>query len=1218
MRFLKWIGLYLLLFSTVTAETWQKSVPNFDLSNDPANRYDLWPNLLDWENRGINVGKLEPAQPRELSMESKTRQILYLDLRSGQLAQVDILKGDINLKIEAFAPDGTLLNEIVSVQFGNAGVRWIAETEGQYAVQITSLKQGASKRFILDFLSPRPATVADREFIRYSRLFSEGEEFFIEGNRESLERALEKYQSAFDGFRLTQSYSEAARSAGRMGEVFLTWGHNKKAEEYFRSAFNLSQRGTDKRLPISLLNLTGRSLIYSEKLSEARKVIERVFAAVEKQSGYLERRETLFEEGAANLNIGEVLYAEGDLLGSLDKFKHSIQKFEEIGDSRGQAMGHLFSGYSLSDLGYLEEARDHYRQTLALSENTFDIKTRALALATLGANYSLRGEQRQALKFLNQALSVFHELGDSQDEGITLNGIASVYGQLNEPKLAYEIYHQALALFEKNDNRDFQSTNLLVLGLNCRTLGRDEEALAHYRKSFELSKFLGKRRVAAYALSFIAALSDAQGKPSNAVEELRRSLKILESIRDRRGQVETFTGIGDVFYKNGKYLSAWKEYSEALKISRTIGDKRLEAQSLYNIALTGRAVGQLEESLKNIEESLSIIENLRVLIANEILRMSYFSMAAKYYDFYINLLMQLHKSAPGKGYNVLAWQASEKVRSRVLLESLSLAGVKIKQVQKPELSSQEESIVRAINDKINLHSNLTKQNKPLEEINKSTQEMRRLFIEYEEIRGEIKREGALVDFPSIETSDLAKVKEFLQGEPDSMVLEYLLTDEKSFLWTITAEKIESYELPSRSEIEKTSREYYEILSAPPPRLNTSAEQSDRVETSTEEFNAKTCRLSQMLIPERALQADKKRLLIVPDKILNYISFDALPFPCHAETSDEPMATFDYVPLITNYETVITPSASASLVLRKRLGSQNSAPNFVAIFADPVFEIGDSRVSVGPDKILVSEQAGSGFSEPPAAEEPAENSLSRLFYTSQESEQIMEMTNPAKSLSLDGFDANLSEVKNPRIRDYQILHFATHSLVNDEIPELSGIFLSKFNKNGETVPGALRLQDIYDLDINAELIILSSCNSAVGKDVSGEGLISLSRGFMSVGAKSVVGSLWKIDDQATAEMMKYFYTFIIYDKMNLSEALRTAKLKMSKQKKWRSPYFWSGFVLQGEYKNKIVVDSYRKSNFLTILGLISVVTLIIIAIFMLRKLINGNNPRKSALPHNNPK
>jgi CHAT domain-containing protein/Tfp pilus assembly protein PilF len=1218
MRFLKWIGLYLLLFSTVTAETSQKSVRNFDSLNIPANQYNLWRNLFDRENPEINLGKLEPTQPREISIESKTRQTLDLSLKFGQLAQVDVLKGDVNLKIEVFAPDGTLLNQLVSAQFGDASIRWIAETEGQYAIQISSLKQSASKTYTLDFLAPRPATIADREFIKYARLFAEGEELFINGNRESLQLALEKYQTAFDGFRLIQNLPEAARSAKRMGEVFLIWGNNKKAEEYFRRAFISSQRGADKLLPISLLNLTGRSLIYSEKLSEARKVIEKVFAAIEKQPDYLERRETLFEEGAANLNIGEILYAEGDLPGSLDKFKYSIQKFEEINDSRGQALGHLFSGYSLSDLGYLEEARVHYQQAFVLSENTLDIKVRALVLTALGGNYSSRGEPRQALKFLNQALSVFHELGDIQDEGITLNGIARVYGELNEPKLAYEIYHQALALFEKNNNRDFQSTNLLVLGLNCRTIGKDEEALTHYRKSFELSKYLGKRRIAAYALSFIAATADAQGKPVNAVEEFRRSLKILESIRDRKGQAETFNSIGDVFYKYGKYPRAGDEYREALKISRTIGDKRLEAQSLYNIALTDRAAGQLEESLKNIDESLSIIENLRVLIANEILRMSYFSMAAKYYNFYINLLMQLHKSAPDKGYDVLAWQASEKVRSRVLLESLSLAGVKIKQAQNSELSLKEERLIRVINDKINLHSNLTKQNKSLEEINKSVQEMRRMFIEYEEIRGEITTESSSADFTSTETSDLARVKEFLQSEPDSILLEYLLTDEKSFLWTITAEKIESYELPPRSEIEKTSREYYEILSAPPPRLNTLAEQPNRVETSAEEFNAKACHLSQMLIPARVLQGDKKRLLIVPDKILNYISFDALPFPCHAETSDQPAATFDYVPLITNYEILITPSASASLILRKRLGNQNTAPNFVAIFADPVFEIGDSRISVGPNKTLVSEEESNGSSEPPAVEGQTENSLSRLIYTSQESEQIMEMTNPAKSLPLNGFDANLSEIKNSRIKDYQILHFATHSLANDEIPELSGIFLSKFNKNGETVPGALRLQDIYNLDINAELIILSSCNSAVGKDVSGEGLISLSRGFMSAGAKSVVGSLWKIDDQATAEMMKYFYTFIIYDKMNLSEALRTAKLKMSEQKKWRSPYFWSGFVLQGEYKNKIVVDNYRKSNFLTIGGLIAVVTLTIIAIFMLRKLINVHNPRKSALPHNNSK
>jgi len=1203
MRFLKWIGLYLLLLSTVTAETSQESVPNFDLLNFAANQSALLEKLFNRKKSEINLGKLEPTQPRELSIESKTRQTFYLDLKSRQFAQVNILKGDVNLKIKVFAPNGTLLNELISVQFGDTSIRWIAETEGQYIIQTISLEQDSSKTYTLNFLVPRPATTADQQFIKSTRLFAEGEELLIEGNKKSLQLALEKYQSAFDGFRQLQSFSEAAKSAGRMGEVFLIWGNNKKAQDYFKTAFISSRKGTDKLLPVALLNLTGRSLLYSGKLSEARQIIEEAFTSLQKQPDYLKRRETLFEEGSASLNIGEVLYSEGDLPGSQEKFNYSIQKFKEIDDRRGQALGHLFVGYSLSDLGYVEEARRHYQEALTLSENSFDIKVRAMVLTALGGNHLTRGEHRQALKFYNQALFFFHKLGDIQNEGVALNGIAKVYGELNEPKLAYEIYNQSLELFEKNNNSDFQSTTLLSLAQSCRSLGKNEEALIHYRRSFELSRFLGKRRIAAYALSSIAALADSQGESVNAIEELKKSLKILESIRDRKGQAETANSIGDIYYKNGKHFPALQVYRQALKISRTIGDKKLEAQSLYNIALTNRAIGQLDESLINIEQSLAIIESLRVLIANEILRMSYFSMAAKYYNFYINLLMQLHKSMPGKGYDVLAWQASEKVKSRVLLESLSLAGVKIKQTKNLELSMQEEKLTRLINDKINLHSNLIRQNKPLDEINKSIQEMRRLFIDYEEIRGEIKRENpAETDFTSIETSNLATIKEFLRNDPDSILLEYQLTDEKSFLWTITAEKIESYELPPRSEIEKTSLDYHEMLSAPPPRIHTSAEQPNRIEKSAEQFGAKACELSQMLLPTRALQTDKKRLLIVPDKTLNYISFDALPFPCNTETPSQPPATaFEYTPLIMNYETLITPSASASLALRKRLDNQTTAPNFVAIFADPVFEIEDSRISVKPDKTSVSEQENNGFGIETTSGQ-TENSLSRLIYTSQESEQIMEMTNPAKSLLLSGFDANLSEVKNPRIKDYQILHFATHSLANDEIPEMSGIFLSKFDKNGAAIANALRLQNIYDLDINAELIILSSCKSAVGRDISGEGLISLSRGFMSAGAKSVVGSLWKIDDQATAEMMKYFYTYVINDKMSLSEALRNAKLKMSKQKKWQSPYFWSGFVLQGEYKNKIVADNYRKSNFLTIVGLMSLLSFIIIAVFMLRKLI----------------
>jgi CHAT domain-containing protein len=158
----------------------------------------------------------------------------------------------------------------------------------------------------------------------------------------------------------------------------------------------------------------------------------------------------------------------------------------------------------------------------------------------------------------------------------------------------------------------------------------------------------------------------------------------------------------------------------------------------------------------------------------------------------------------------------------------------------------------------------------------------------------------------------------------------------------------------------------------------------------------------------------------------------------------------------------------------------------------------------------------------------------------------------------------------RIGQYQIVHFATHSFLNDQHPESSGIVLSMIDQNGAQRNGMMLLDDIYSLDLSAELTVLSGCETALGKDVKGEGLVGLTHGFMSAGSRSVVASLWKVDDRATASLMADFYQSMLRDKMPPAAALRAAKLRLRRSPAWRNPFFWAGFVFQGEYRNHISV------------------------------------------------
>jgi CHAT domain-containing protein len=198
----------------------------------------------------------------------------------------------------------------------------------------------------------------------------------------------------------------------------------------------------------------------------------------------------------------------------------------------------------------------------------------------------------------------------------------------------------------------------------------------------------------------------------------------------------------------------------------------------------------------------------------------------------------------------------------------------------------------------------------------------------------------------------------------------------------------------------------------------------------------------------------------------------------------------------------------------------------------------------------------------------------------------------------GFEASRATVMRPDIGTYRILHFATHGLLNDEHPELSGVVLSLFDEKGQRQEGFLRLHDIYNLKLPVDLVVLSACNTGLGKDVRGEGLIGLTRGFMYAGASSVVASLWKVDDDATAELMRYFYVFMLKDGLSPAAALRKAQVSMSQQKRWQSPYYWSGFIIQGQYIQTESAKGWRITS-LTLWAGVSAL-FIVAAFFVLKR------------------
>jgi CHAT domain-containing protein len=274
-----------------------------------------------------------------------------------------------------------------------------------------------------------------------------------------------------------------------------------------------------------------------------------------------------------------------------------------------------------------------------------------------------------------------------------------------------------------------------------------------------------------------------------------------------------------------------------------------------------------------------------------------------------------------------------------------------------------------------------------------------------------------------------------------------------------------------------------------------------------------------------------------------VPFAALPHP----------AAGNYQPLIADHEVVNLPSASALALIRREAAGRQTGMKTLALLADPVFEADDPR--------FVTLRKKKASNSAPARRE----GFSRLPFSREEADEIAKLVPKNSLLKATDFRANRATATSPELSRYRIIHFATHGLLNDEHPLLSGLAFSLVDENGAPQDGYLRMHEIYNLRLPADLVVLSACQTALGEEIKGEGLVGLTRGFMHAGAQRVVASLWRVDDQATADLMKRFYRGMLKENLRPAAALRAAQIEMSKISRWSSPYFWASFVLQGEWR-----------------------------------------------------
>jgi CHAT domain-containing protein len=515
--------------------------------------------------------------------------------------------------------------------------------------------------------------------------------------------------------------------------------------------------------------------------------------------------------------------------------------------------------------------------------------------------------------------------------------------------------------------------------------------------------------------------------------------------------------------------------------------------------------------------------------------------------------MQLHQAEPNGGFNALALEASERARARVLLEMLVEARVDIERGVDPSLLAKERELATQLNAKGQRRLQLFAQRSAEAQLTTINRELNELEANYREVQVEIRKNSpqyAALTQP--QPLDLSRMQQ--QLDADTVLLQYSLGSERSYLWLVSPDSLQSFTLPSRAQIEKSARQLYQLLIARGVRNNmeTPAQRQQRIADADRELVQVNQQLSQMIVAPVAARLGSRKLIVVADGALQYIPFAAL---------------VDYgVPLILRHEVVNIPSASALAVHRAGVANRPAAPKGVAVIADPVFSVADPRMN----KANRSSSSQPAAGETRLIEHLADNStgtlsIRRLPFTRQEATQILSVAPRLANLQALDFRANRSMATGDELSRYRYVHFATHGYVDTERPDLSAIVLSLIDENGNAQDGFLRAHEIYNLRLPAELVVLSACETGLGKEYRGEGLTGLTRGFMYAGAKRVTVSLWNVNDKATADLMARFYRGMLRETKTPAAALRKAQIELMRVPQWRSPYYWAAFVMQGEWR-----------------------------------------------------
>lgn len=1085
--------------------------------------------------RPSDVREIKPGQSIERELKTGDVQTYRVALKAGEYMKLAVQSSSIDFVMDALDPSGNATTKIALGSSGPTDSLWLlSKSTGDFTIRIASEEdRGTLGRYIISLETVaefKTAPPADQANLKAHQSYWEATARSDQGGEQRLRQAAEKFQDTLGLWRALGDRFGEASTLHMLGYAYDRLREPEKAVDFYQQALSVWR------------TLNNRS---------------------ENQAS------TLY-------NLGSIYSFSGKVAEATACYKEAIKLRHLRGNKGGESYILNNLGQVYTNVGEFPAALEAYREALRLRTEIGDVEGQARSLSNISGVYFRLGEFQEALNYCKQALPLRRATGDQRGEAITLSNMGSNYRELGEPQRAIEYYQRAISLLRGKNDQINESATLDGIGRAYFDLGDYPTALKYQEQSLSIRHSIDDRYGEGTSLASVASSYARMGDRKKALDYFEQSLQTRRATGDRRGEAFTLRNAGELYRELGDQKKALAYFNDGLALSRAIKNRFAEASLLYDIARVEQSAGHLAAARAQVEDAIAIIESTRARVASSDLRASFFASKQDFFELEIDLLMQSQRGDQNQASMVKAFGISEQRRARSLLDSLAEARANIRRTAPTELLERERSLRAKMDQAAESQIKLLSGKHTPEQAAALAKEVETVSTNYEQVLAEIKasdpRYAALTRSAPLSLTEVQR--EVL--DPDTVLLEYSLGQDRSYLWAVTPTEITGYELPARGEIETQARNVYDSLTARNRfvKFEKPDERQARIAKADAEYSTAARRLSQTILGPANAKLSGKRLLIVSDGALQYLPFAALPSP-EAGTTHA-----GYRPLIVDHEVTNLPSASILGVLRREVSGRKPAPKTVAVLADPVFSKTDERVMTSVSVRKPGKDRANSHQAAPGVDGPESDlvravrdfggdngfEIDRLPSTRQEAEAILSLASRTDRFAALDFHANRAAATNPQLSQYRIVHFATHGLLNTTHPGLSGLILSLVDRQGNDQNGFLPTHEVFDLNLPADLVVLSGCRTGLGKEIKGEGMLGLTRGFMYAGAARVAVSLWDVSDNSTAELMTRFYRGMLGKKsLSPAAALREAQIAMWKSGGGRGPYYWAAFVLQGEYR-----------------------------------------------------